>query len=193
MGSAHDWKGLREVTDTQLSGTKSLSYEFSYADALEILRLADTAPNVRKLSLEIGELKIEIERGGASDAAPVNASPQPTQAPVAPASSPAATSSPAPSQRVAAPAEDTGVLSVRSPIAGIFYLAPAPGEPVFVEVGSQVNEDTVVGIIEVMKVMNNIRAGRSGTISEICVGNEELVQFDQTLFYLDAPDSGNPV
>lgn len=194
MGSAHDWKGLSEVTDTQLSGIKSLSYEFSYADALEILRLADTAPNVRKLSLEIGELKIEIERGGASNAAPVNASPQPAQVqvPVASASSPTAASSPATSQRVAAPAEDTGVQSVRSPIAGIFYRASAPGEPPFVEVGSQVNEDTVVGIIEVMKVMNNIRAGRSGTISEICVENEELVQFDQTLFYLDAPSSGNP-
>jgi len=187
--AARSWDGLSEAVAVQAGDGKKISYEFSYADALEILRLVDSTPNVRKLSLAIGDLKVEVERDGASDGEVQPVARQPKAA--APIVSPAPAAEPSPSHKPAAkPAQDNAV-SVRSPIAGIFYRAPAPGEPAFVEVGTEVEADTVVGIIEVMKVMNNIRAGSRGVISEICVDNEDLVQFDQTLFHLDALAGGN--
>jgi acetyl-CoA carboxylase biotin carboxyl carrier protein len=66
--------------------------------------------------------------------------------------------------------------AVRAPLTGTFYHAPAPGAAPFVEVGSRVDPETVVGIVESMKLMNSIPAGASGTVAEICVGNAELVE-----------------
>ena len=64
---------------------------------------------------------------------------------------------------------------------GVFYRAPKPGEPPFVEVGAKVEEDTIIGIIEVMKLMNTVRAGVRGEVAEILAENGALVEFDQTL------------
>ena len=64
---------------------------------------------------------------------------------------------------------------------GVFYRAPKPGEPPFVEVGSEVEEDTIIGIIEVMKLMNTVRAGVRGEVAEILAENGTLVEFDETL------------
>ncbi len=64
---------------------------------------------------------------------------------------------------------------------GIFYRAPKPGEPPFVEVGSKVGEDTVIGIIEVMKLMNTVHAGVKGTVVEILAANGALVEYGEVL------------
>ena len=69
-----------------------------------------------------------------------------------------------------------GVIEIRPPIMGTFYRAPKPGAAPFVEIGSQVEAETVVGIIETMKLMNSVYAGAHGTVSEICVANGELVE-----------------
>ena len=69
---------------------------------------------------------------------------------------------------------------------GTFYRAPTPGAPPFVDVGSQVGEHTVVGIIEVMKLMNSISAGALGTVTEICVSDGELVEAGQVLMRLQS-------
>jgi acetyl-CoA carboxylase biotin carboxyl carrier protein len=69
-----------------------------------------------------------------------------------------------------------------SPMVGTFYRATAPEAPPFVDVGKQVNEDTVVGIIEAMKVMNEIKAETSGIITEVLAENGKPVQFGQVLF-----------
>jgi acetyl-CoA carboxylase biotin carboxyl carrier protein len=69
--------------------------------------------------------------------------------------------------------DDAG--AIRAPLPGTFYRAPSPGAPAFVEVGSIVNADTVIGIIETMKLMNPVHAGASGTISEILAENGEMV------------------
>lgn len=66
--------------------------------------------------------------------------------------------------------------AVRAPLTGTFYRASAPGAAPFVEVGARVDPETVVGIVESMKLMNSIPAGASGTVAEICVGNAELVE-----------------
>ena len=68
-----------------------------------------------------------------------------------------------------------------SPLLGIFYRAPKPGEAAFIEVGAQVEEDTVIGIIEVMKLMNSVRAGVKGEVVEILAANAGLVEYGETL------------
>jgi acetyl-CoA carboxylase biotin carboxyl carrier protein len=71
---------------------------------------------------------------------------------------------------------------ITSPMVGTFYCTPSPESPPFVDVGATVNEDTVVCIIEAMKVMNEIKAETSGIISEVLVENGKPVQFGQALF-----------
>ena len=71
---------------------------------------------------------------------------------------------------------------IASPMVGTFYRGPSPESPSFVDVGATVNEDTVVCIIEAMKVMNEIKAETSGVISEVLVENGKPVQFGQALF-----------
>jgi acetyl-CoA carboxylase biotin carboxyl carrier protein len=74
-----------------------------------------------------------------------------------------------------------GTLEIRPPIVGTFYRAPKPGAPPFVEIGSEVQEDTVVAIIETMKLMNSIPAGVRGRVVEICVADAEFVEQDRVL------------
>jgi acetyl-CoA carboxylase biotin carboxyl carrier protein len=81
-----------------------------------------------------------------------------------------------------APAADAaGLLDVNAPMLGTFYRAPKPGEPPYVEVGSLVEPDTIVGIIEVMKLMNTVRAGVRGTVAEIPGRDGALVEYGETL------------
>ena len=71
--------------------------------------------------------------------------------------------------------EDAGLVAVRAPLPGTFYRAPRPGAAPFVEVGDEVAEDTVVAIVETMKLMNSVPAGVAGVVAEFCVANAELV------------------
>lgn len=80
----------------------------------------------------------------------------------------------------AATTED-GLVNVFPPLPGTFYRSPKPGADPFVEVGSTVNADTVIGIIETMKLMNPARAGVAGTIVEICAGNGQLMEEAEVL------------
>lgn len=91
----------------------------------------------------------------------------------APAAAPAAPVSAAPS---------VSGKSIKSPMVGVFYAAPAPDRPPFVSVGDTVNKGDVVCIIEAMKIMNEITADESGTITEILVDNGDVVEYDQPLF-----------
>lgn len=72
--------------------------------------------------------------------------------------------------------------AIVAPMLGTFYRAPAPGAAPFVDVGSTVKPDTLVCIIEVMKMMNSVHAGVAGTIAEICVENGEAVEYGTPLF-----------
>jgi acetyl-CoA carboxylase biotin carboxyl carrier protein len=69
-----------------------------------------------------------------------------------------------------------------SPMVGTFYAAPAPGQPSFIKVGDQVEETTVVCVVEAMKVMNEVKAGVSGTVSEILIDNAHPVEFGTKIF-----------
>ena len=65
-------------------------------------------------------------------------------------------------------------MAVRAPLPGTFYRAPRPGAPPFVEVGSRVDADTVIGIVETMKLMNSVHAGVAGVVAGFCVANAEF-------------------
>jgi acetyl-CoA carboxylase biotin carboxyl carrier protein len=75
---------------------------------------------------------------------------------------------------------------VRAPLLGTFYRAPQPGAPPYVEIGSQVAADTVVAIIETMKLMNPVHAGTAGTVSEICLDDGQFAEQDAVLMRVSA-------
>lgn len=79
-------------------------------------------------------------------------------------------------------AAQQGLVEIKSTVVGTFYAAPSPESEPYVEAGTRVDEQTVVGIIEAMKVMNEIRAETSGTIAEVLVTNGQAVQYGQVLF-----------
>ena len=77
---------------------------------------------------------------------------------------------------------EEGVIPIKSPILGTFYTSPKPGAPPFVEIGTYVNAEDTVCIIEVMKLFNSIKAGFRGVIKDICVNNGDMVEVEQVLF-----------
>jgi acetyl-CoA carboxylase biotin carboxyl carrier protein len=127
----------------------------SDADVREILRLIDES-DVRELRVETGGLSLYVLRDDVPGTAPEAAPP-------------------------AAPAED-GLITITSPMLGTFYRAEAPGATPFVAEGARVEPETVVCLIEVMKMMNSIPAGVSGTVVEVCAENAEPVEFGAPLF-----------
>jgi biotin carboxyl carrier protein len=81
---------------------------------------------------------------------------------------------------------DGELVAVRAPLPGTFYRAPRPGAAPFVEVGSRVGAEDVVGIVETMKLMNSVAAGVDGTVAEICLGNAEFAANGATLLRIRA-------
>ena len=143
-------------------------------DVAEIARLLEESA-FDELSLELDGLKLSLRRGADGDvrADPAVEAPPATVAPRAAAAAPA----------TAAPraAGDAGARDVTAPFLGTFYRAPKPGAAPFVEPGSQVEDDTIIGIIEVMKLMNTVRAGMRGTVTEILGRDGALVEYGETL------------
>jgi acetyl-CoA carboxylase biotin carboxyl carrier protein len=98
------------------------------------------------------------------------------------ASAPAAASAPAPASGTAPTAEVSGLIDIKSPTVGTFYASPSPGEPPFITVGSVVTPETIVCLIEAMKVFNQIPAEVNGTIAAILVNSGDAIEFGQPLF-----------
>jgi len=96
---------------------------------------------------------------------------------------PPAKASPAKQPEHEEPSE--GLVHITSPIVGTFYQAPSPDAEPFLEIDDEVDEDTVVCIVEAMKVMNEIKAEVSGRVVEVLVGNGEAVEYGQPLFAVD--------
>ena len=129
--------------------------------------------NLVEVEIEEGDSKISLKR-------PNPAAQVVTQVPMAaPMAVPTA---PAASVPVAAPASDEGLVEVTSPMVGTFYSAPSPDSDPFVSVGDAVKADTVVCIVEAMKVMNEIKSEVTGTIAEVMCKAGEAVEFGQVLF-----------
>jgi acetyl-CoA carboxylase biotin carboxyl carrier protein len=155
-------------------------------DVRDILRLLDSLP-FAELRLETDSFQLWLRRTGDGEwtqATQVLSAPNEelSEAPsdVEPRANGAADDRPAGAAR-------EGLLEVRAPLLGTFYRAPRPGAEPFVEVGGRVDEDTVVGIIETMKLMNSVPAGVRGTVVEIRVANAEFAERDAVLM-LVAPE-----
>ena len=125
-------------------------------DVREILRLIDES-DVAELRVETDGLSLHVRRGGAAPEA---------EPPV---------EEPAPE----------GLHPIVAPMLGVFYRAPAPGATPFVEVGAKVEATTVVCLIEVMKMMNAVPAGVTGTIVEVCAENAAVVEYGAPLFRVE--------
>ena len=149
------------------------------ADIQEIMRLVEES-HFDELLLETQGVKLHLRRSGTSTSmVPVAA----TASAVAPAAPAAAAPKPAPAERAAGDGQD-----VTSPMLGTFYRSPKPGAPPYVEVGAQVEADTVICIIEVMKLMNTVRAGVKGRVTQILPADGALVEFGETLIRVAAAD-----
>ncbi len=139
--------------------------------------------DLTEFKIEAEDMHLCIKRGG-QNVAPVIAQTLPpvVAAPAAPipAAAPAAAAPAAPAA-ASAPAGET----IDSPIVGTFYRSSAPGVEPFVKVGSKVEADTTVCIVEAMKVMNEIKAEKSGVIKEILVENGQPVEYGQPLFVIE--------
>jgi len=151
-------------------------------DVREILRIIDSS-QLDELTIETPAFSLHVSRG-ATAPGPGGASPSPPAAP-APTTAPAPT--PEPAAAPTPPSTLAGTREIVAPMLGTFYRTESPSHPPFVEVGDGVRDDTVVCLIEVMKLMNHIQAGVAGTIVEVLAQSGELVEFGQPLFRV-APD-----
>jgi acetyl-CoA carboxylase biotin carboxyl carrier protein len=127
------------------------------------------------LEIEKEGFRIKVQRGSAAQANAI--APLPTTVPPKAAVAPTEAASGLPK-----PIESVPLKEIASPMVGTFYRAASPDGPPFVDIGKTVTEETVVCIIEAMKVMNEIKAETSGVIAEVVAENGKPVQFGQALF-----------
>jgi acetyl-CoA carboxylase biotin carboxyl carrier protein len=157
-----------------------LSLPLRDEDVSEILRIIDSS-QLDELEIETPSFSLRVTRdGGRNRVGPAPPGPPPTRDAPAPAPTtplpPPAAAPPEASGGIEAPGE------IEAPMLGTFYRTESPAHPPFVQVGDRVEPDSVVCLIEVMKLMNHIQAGVSGTIVEILAQSGELVEFGQPLF-----------
>ncbi|MCB2065343.1 MAG: hypothetical protein KDE15_01735 [Erythrobacter sp.] len=141
-------------------------------DVAEIARLLDQS-HFASLDLQMGQFRLRIRRdgggGGWSRGEAVEEAASPPPPPQVPAAAPAQATAGA------------GEVDVPAPLLGNFYSAPRPGEDPFVALGDRVEPDTVIGIIEVMKLMNSVRAGVAGTVTALLAENGSAIEKGQAI------------
>ena len=139
--------------------------------------------NVSELEITEAEGKVRIVKASpAVMPAPVTYSMAP--APAAVVATPAVEVAPAPAASPAAPAAPAGH-TVKSPMVGTFYRSSAPGAKPFVEVGDSIKEGDTICIVEAMKILNEIEADKSGTVTQILCENGQAVEYGQPLFTIE--------
>jgi len=151
-------------------------------DVREILRIIDES-SLTELQIETEGFSLHVRKGGggaeASGRPWVREASERGAVRHPPGGPQGSTTPPAPD------AETDGLATITAPMLGTFYRAEAPGKPPFVDVGQRVEPDTIVCIIEVMKMMNSVTAGVSGTIATVVPENAELVEYGQPLFRVE--------
>lgn len=145
---------------------------------LRDLLAAVEAANLAELELSTGGLRVYVRRRVTA-----------VDAPVIVAASPAA-ARPAAERTAAATAADQELLAVRTPLTGMFYMAPTPQDPPYVQVGDPVEVDQVVALVEAMKVFNEIRSEHRGVVERVVAENGQLVHTDQPLLLLQPVEGG---
>ncbi len=151
---------------------------------IELIRQNET---ITQFSFRFGDVEVSLSRGGEQSGVPrPGAAPAVTAAPPPAPAAPAAPSAPpgAPAKRNGAAQPQEGEVAILAPMVGTFYRSPKPGDPPFVEVGGSVNEDTVLCIIEVMKLMNSLEAKVAGVVTRILVEDSQPVEHGQPLMFI---------
>jgi acetyl-CoA carboxylase biotin carboxyl carrier protein len=157
----------------------------------EIIKLIDQS-NINELKIEDEGTKLCIKKGSADIVYTAVPAPEPQQAPAAQVQPPAPqapASAPVPQAAPAAPsaeADDANLHKITSPMVGTFYGAPEPGTAQYVSVGDKVKNNTIVCIVEAMKLFNEIEAEVSGEIVKVLVQDGQLVEYGQPLFLVKA-------
>ena len=148
----------------------------SWQELLELVEQLNNS-NYETASVQFGDVSVRLSKNDSFvDSAPV--------AP-APVAAPAAAAAPAASAPVAAPAAPAGD-TIDAPMIGVFYRRPSPGAEMFVKPGDLVEADTTIGIIEIMKLMNPIAAGKAGVLGEFLVDDGAAVEFGQPIVQITA-------
>ena len=153
---------------------------------VEYLLKLMTDHDLAEVDLKEGDQRIRLRKGSAIPAgflpsAPPVAYHTPHSAPTAPANPGAPATAAPPAAGLA-----KNLVEIKSPMVGTYYSKPKPDKPDYVSIGSVVKPDTVVCLIEAMKLYNDIKAETSGKIAEICVKNGDFVEFNQVLFRVEA-------
>jgi len=161
-------------------------------DVADILAVLDSLP-YDELDLQTPRFRLTLRRGPGGWTKESQVLADPVAVTPADNGSSAAQQAPQPPQEPqppqAAGAEDgAGLVAVVAPLPGTFYRAPRPGAAPFVEVGDEVGEDTVVAIVETMKLMNSVHAGTRGRVARICLENAELAAQGAALMLIE-PDT----
>jgi acetyl-CoA carboxylase biotin carboxyl carrier protein len=152
--------------------------ELTPDDVRDVLRVLDSS-GLAELHLELAELTLTVRREGAAGwtaEQQVRRAPHVEQA----ATAEVAAEASSPAAEVG-----EGMVAVHPPLLGTFYRAPQPGAPPFVDVGDPVDEETVVGIVETMKMMTPVHAGVTGTVVEFRTGNGEFADEGAVLLVVD--------
>ena len=145
---------------------------------LELDRLLDLveSSDITLLHVRSGDAELTLSRGGEPPTVADVRSPQPVDL-----TTPSPQERPTPTSRESPPPD---AVAVRAPFAGIFYRASTPGAPPYVDVGTEVDIDTSVGLIEAMKVYTAVRAGMRGTIERFDVANEIPVESGEVILWI---------
>jgi acetyl-CoA carboxylase biotin carboxyl carrier protein len=151
-------------------------------DVRDVVRALDSS-GLDELHLELSDLTLTVRREGAAGwTAEQRVLRRPeVEGSIEGGDGPA---TPAEPERPRAALPD-GTVAVHPPLLGTFYRAPAPGAPPFVEVGDAVDEETVIGIVETMKMMTSVHAGVRGTVTEFRTGNGEFADTDAVLLVVE--------
>lgn len=175
---------------------QDIHYTLSYQDVVEVLRIVRESPSCASIQLEIGGMRLDVQRAGSAVAAAAAAPSVATAsapATVTPAPAAAAAAGPVAAPAADAPAKpaapavtiDPGLTPVNAPMLGIFYHCPSPGAAPFVKEGDTVKPDDTIGLIEVMKLFSNVSAGVAGRIVKVVAENAALVEHGQPLILID--------
>jgi acetyl-CoA carboxylase biotin carboxyl carrier protein len=169
-------------------------------DVIQIMKLLDKS-NFSELRLEIGDLKLIVNKTGSNDSQKVlkpnigkhsemNVLEDTVLTQVDSAASPSSLEPVEVKKTVKEVLplenlEEEGLIPIKAPMLGVFYRAPKPDDPPFVEVGTVVKEEDTVCIVEVMKLFSTISAGVRGRIAKICAENGQLVEYNQVMFLVE--------
>jgi len=159
-----------------------MAYKIEQIEAL--IKLLEKHDSMTELEINDGDFSVRLSRGSASHS--ISMTPAHHYVSQAPQHVPAHTA-PAAAHTPAAPAapEVPAGHIVKSPMVGTFYLSPSPGAPKFIEIGKVVNIGDTIGIVEAMKMMNQIEADKSGVVKAILIEDGKPVEYDQPLIIIE--------